>query len=358
MPEDDPARRLLLATPGFEATLIEELPVSWRPHALAELPGLVVTDEPPPGSPPWDPVFARQQLPAAREVRAASVAALAERCYALTEGSIDRGQGPFTWHAFAPTGTEPSLDGRAALIADETLALLRRRRKRAARAFRPAAEAARTFDEIALVIQLLLVERERGFLSIAPPVRLARGGWSITPWPGGVAPVADDRRPPSRAYRKLEEAFQWMGEEPAPGELCVDLGGAPGGWSYTALRRGARVIAVDRAPLAAALLKDPRLTMIVGNAFTYEPSDAHPIDWLLSDVVCEPPRALELLKRWLTRAMCRNAVVTVKFKGRGGYGFLASVRDALAEANLPRFRIKHLTHNKNEVTVMASRNTS
>jgi 23S rRNA (cytidine2498-2'-O)-methyltransferase len=115
------------------------------------------------------------------------------------------------------------------------------------------------------------------------------------------------------------------------------------------LKRGARVIAVDRSPLAPPVLNHPRLTMIEGNAFTYQAP--HPVDWLLSDVVCEPPRALELINRWIGPGGCRKLVVTVKFKGRAGYGFLATVRDALA--NLPRFRIKHLPHNKNEVTVMA-----
>ncbi|HEY4186747.1 MAG TPA: SAM-dependent methyltransferase [Polyangia bacterium] len=351
MPDGEP-RRLLLATPGFEAALIDELPPAWRARAEAASPGLVMADEPAmPEVPPRDPVFSRQQLPAAFPIDGASVAALAERCYALAEAAVDRAGGPFTLHAFALTGADPKLASRADLIAEQTLALLKQRRKRAARAYQPAADAARAFDEIALVLQVLLVDRERGFLSVAPPRQLGQGGWQLAPWPGGLAPVTDDRQPPSRAYRKLEEAFQWMGDEPTASELCVDLGGAPGGWSYTALKRGARVIAVDRSPLAPVVARHPRLTMIEGNAFTFEPPQ--PVDWLLSDVICEPPRALELIKRWVDRRACRKLVVTVKFKGQAGYGFLATMREALAEAKLDRFRIKHLLHNKNEVTVMA-----
>jgi len=201
-------------------------------------------------------------------------------------------------------------------------------------------------------VQVLLLDRERGYASAAPPRPLPRGGWQLAAWPGGIAPVADDRRPPSRAYRKLEEAFCWMNDQPAAGELCVDLGGAPGGWSYTALKRGARVIAVDRSPLAPELLRAPRLTMIEGNAFTYEPPQ--PADWLLSDVICEPSRSLALIERWVSRRACRKLVVTVKFKGREGYGILNDVRTALEAAPLGHARIKHLEHNKNEVTVMAA----
>jgi len=345
------AARLLLATPGFEAALCAELPPEWQAQAAPAWPGLVQAREPGAESPPRDPVFARQQLPAAVALGAASVAALAEQAYAAVEAAVDGAAGPFTLHAFALTGADPRLHGRAALVGEQTLALLRQRRRRASRGYRAPDQAARAFGALAVVVQVLLLDRERGYASAAPPRPLASGGCQLAAWPGGVAPVAEDRRPPSRAYRKLEEAFCWMNDEPKAGELCVDLGGAPGGWSYTALKRGAKVLAVDRSPLAPELLRAPHLTMIEGNAFTYEPPRR--VDWLLSDVVCEPPRALDLIQRWVGRRACRKLVVTVKFKGREGYGFLDQVRGAMAAAPLAHARIKHLEHNKNEVTVMA-----
>lgn len=345
------AIRLLLATPGFEAALAAELPPPWQAQTDTAWPGLIRAREPGPESPPCDPVFARQQLPNAGSLAGASIAALAEQAYALVEAEVDRATGPFTLHAYALTGADPRLHSRAALVGAETLALLRQRRRRASRAYQPPEEAARSFGALALVVQLLLLDRERGYASASPPRALRQGGWQLGAWPGGVAPVADDRRPPSRAYRKLEEAFCWMNDQPAPGELCVDLGGAPGGWSYTALKRGAHVIAVDRSPLAPELLREPRLTMIEGNAFTYEPPRR--ADWLLSDVVCEPPRSIALIEHWVAHRACRKLVVTVKFKGREGYGILDELRSRLAAAPLAHARIKHLEHNKNEVTVMA-----
>jgi len=342
--------RLLLGTPGFEAALCAELPAEWQARPAPAWPGLVLARETGAESPPRDPVFARQQLPAAVALQGASVAALAEEAYAAIEAAIDGATGRFTLHAFAPTGADPRLHSRAALVGAQTLALLRQRRRRASRAYQAPDEAARSFDALAVVVQLLLLDRERGYVSAAPPRPLPRGGCQLGAWPGGVAPVAEDRRPPSRAYRKLEEAFCWMNDQPRAGELCVDLGGAPGGWSYTALKRGARVIAVDRSPLAPELLRAPGLTMVEGNAFTYQPAQRS--DWLLSDVVCEPPRALALIAQWVERRACRKLVVTVKFKGRDGYGFLDGLRDALLAAPLAHARIKHLEHNKNEVTVM------
>jgi 23S rRNA (cytidine2498-2'-O)-methyltransferase len=165
--------------------------------------------------------------------------------------------------------------------------------------------------------------------------------------------VAIDRSPPSRAYQKLEEAFAWMGAAPRAGETCVDLGASPGGWTATVAKHGARVVAVDRAPLAPALARHPLVTTVIGNAFTYVPGA--PVDWLVCDVVCEPPRSLALCEAWLSGSLCRNLVVTVKFKGRAGYGVLADLA-ALFDRLRPAFaRVKQLAHNKNEVTVMVQR---
>lgn len=361
---DDPgvtaSSRIFLATPGFENAVIAELPPPWRAGAAVagDWPGLVIAaereadEQEVANAPALDPIFARQQLPRALSIEGSSVGTLAEACYRAIEGSVDRAVGPFTIQAAVATGADPRLAARADLIAEQALALLNQRRRRAARLYRPPLEASRSFAELRCVVQVLLITRERGFVSAARPRALSRGGWDLSPWPAGLAPVAEDRRPPSRAYRKLEEAFAWMGCEPRPGELCVDLGAAPGGWTYGALARGAHVIAIDRAPLAPPLDRHPNVEATTGNAFTYTPP--RPVDWLLSDIVCEPRRALDLLATWVGRELCRNLVVTIKFKGRDGYAILGEV-GALFPDRWRSARIKHLHHNKNEVTVMATR---
>src|SRR6202000_1992614 len=111
------------------------------------------------------------------------------------------------------------------------------------------------FAERWLVVQLLALSPRRVLISASPPRPLPRGGFDLAPWPGGAAPVAIDRAPPSRAYQKLEEPFFWMAREPRRGETCVDLGASPGGWTATLLKRGARVTAGERAALAAAVAR-------------------------------------------------------------------------------------------------------
>jgi 23S rRNA (cytidine2498-2'-O)-methyltransferase len=377
-------RAFYVGTPGFEAALAAELGGAALAAELGEPPPRVLVPGVVAGETAGvvDPVFARQALPEAAEVTGASVRALAEAAFAAVEGAIDRWPGPFTTHAYAPptppdddaptalpgaraahtrarqarraSAPEPrrgagdgGLGSRVALVEQELLALLGERRKRASRRHE-ARVAPSAFDERVLLAQLLLVARDRLVVSAAAPRALPRGGFDLAPWPAGAAPVADDRAPPSRAYRKLEEAFQWMGAAPGPGDTCVDLGAAPGSWTLMAARRGARVLAVDRAPLAPAVARAPGVTAVAGNAFTYEPP--RPVEWLLSDVICEPERAIALVGDWLPRA--RHLVVTVKFKGRDRYGALAALTPLFDAAHPAFARVKHLAHNKNEVTVM------
>ncbi len=197
------------------------------------------------------------------------------------------------------------------------------------------------------------MSRDRLLVSASAPRPLPRGGCDLAPWPGGDAPVSIDRAPPSRAYQKLEEAFLWMGAEPRPGDSCVDLGASPGGWTATLRKRRAQVVAVDRAPLAPPLARDPGVATVIGNAFVFTPP--RPVDWMVSDVVCEPPRSLALAERWVTSGLCRNLIVTVKFKGHAGYGVLDDVAQRLTAAGARFARVKQLAHNKNEVTIFARR---
>lgn len=297
-----------------------------------------------------DPIFSRQALPHAATITGTSVRALTEAIFASIDGALDEWPGPLSLHALTHTEPPPGLGSRAALVAREVLAILDRRRHRTFRRFRRADDPTAAFDARCLLVQLLALERERFVVSVAAPRRLPAGGVDLSRWPAGNAPVALDRAPPSRAYQKLEEALGWMGASPRAGEVCVDLGAAPGGWTATALKRGARVLAVDRAPVAPALACNPRVTMTVGNAFTYTPPA--PVDWLLCDVVCEPQRSLALVESWLTANLCRNLVVTVKFKGRSGYRVLDALPPLFARLRPAFARVKQLAHNKNEVTVM------
>ncbi|HEX6094388.1 MAG TPA: SAM-dependent methyltransferase [Dongiaceae bacterium] len=161
---------------------------------------------------------------------------------------------------------------------------------------------------------------------------------------GAVELVENKSAPPNRAYLTLWEALTLAGRWPQPGELCLDLGASPGGWSWVLQSLGARVIAVDRAPLDPQIAALPGIEYRAESAFALKPQDIGPVEWLCSDIVCYPAKLLELVQRWLESV--RNFVCTIKFQGETDHAAAA------AFAAIPGSRLMHLHHNKHELTWM------
>ena len=92
-------------------------------------------------------------------------------------------------------------------------------------------------------------------------------------WIAGPRRMADDPAAPSRSYLKLEEAFLVGGRSPKTGDTAVDLGAAPGGWSYSAARRGASVLAIDNGPLKGGAASHPAILHRREDAFRYQPPE-------------------------------------------------------------------------------------
>ena len=162
--------------------------------------------------------------------------------------------------------------------------------------------------------------------------------------PNGQVVFNEDKLAPSRAYMKLWELFTVEEVKPQANEKCLDLGAAPGGWTYVLNQLGCEVIAVDRAELDPMFDKQKRITTLKRNAFTLTHEDTGPIDWLFSDLICYPKDLLELVQRWLASGKCRNFVCTLKFRGPTDH------ETARAFALIPGSHLKHLSVNKHELT--------
>lgn len=168
-----------------------------------------------------------------------------------------------------------------------------------------------------------------------------------SPFPHGEVQFLEDKQaPPNRAYLKLWEALTLAGRRPQPGDVCLDLGSSPGGWTWVLQQCGARVISVDKAPLAPAIAALPGIDFRQQSAFALEPHEVGPIDWLCCDVICYPERLWKMLARWRAAGTVRNFVCTVKFQGATDHAAAASF------ASVDGARLMHLSHNKHELTWM------
>lgn len=164
-------------------------------------------------------------------------------------------------------------------------------------------------------------------------------------FPNGEVLFKEDKEtPPTRAYLKLWELFTLLEVRPKPGELCLDLGSCPGGWTWVLSEMGARVFSVDKAPLAPHVAAHSNVNFCTGSAFGLDPRHAGKVDWLFSDVICYPERLLGLVERWLEVGECRNFVCTVKFQNEDAH------KVAKQFAAIPGSRLIHLSCNKHELT--------
>lgn len=166
-----------------------------------------------------------------------------------------------------------------------------------------------------------------------------------SPFPNGAVNFVEDKvTPPNRAYLKLWEALTRIGTMPGPGELCLDLGASPGGWSWVLQSLGARVIAVDKAPLEPRIAELPNIESRQVSAFALKPQDIGAVDWLFCDVICYPERLYRLVTAWIDSGLARNMLCTIKFQGATDFAVQRRFAD------LPGARLMHLHNNKHELT--------
>jgi 23S rRNA C2498 (ribose-2'-O)-methylase RlmM len=288
--------------------------------------------------------FSAQFLPNAVFTTAESIKSWASAILNYVIATLGEETSSWCLHIFDPATAESGeIYSRPALIAKELRSLLKTKRRSLLRSLQETCSSGST------LIQVLLTTPNEGYLSVATLPTRALFGASISPVPAGFFPIADDKNPPSRAFKKLREAIQVFNLRMTPGQTAVDLGASPGGWSYVVAEHGVTVTAIDRSPLEGAVARDRRVTFVQGNAFTWRPS--HPVDWLVCDVITTPDKTLTILKSWIDNKLCRNFCVTVKFKGDPDITALHAIASYL-RSNTTYCDGRQLTHNKNELTVV------
>jgi 23S rRNA (cytidine2498-2'-O)-methyltransferase len=184
-----------------------------------------------------------------------------------------------------------------------------------------------------------------GSWTLLAPDRLLAAAQCSSPFANGEVEFVENREgPPNRAYLKLWDALTRLRAYPQVGETCLDLGASPGGWSWVLAKLGAKVIAIDKAPLEPRIAALPNIEWRQDSAFALEPASFGPIDWLCCDVICYPARLLKMIERWLAQGQVRNFVCTLKFQGETDHD------TASAFAAIPGSQLFHLHHNKHELT--------
>lgn len=180
----------------------------------------------------------------------------------------------------------------------------------------------------------------------------------------GIQRVSMAGDAPSRSYLKLAEAFEvfldkkeqalWL----KPGMTAVDLGAAPGGWTWQLVQRGLKVTAVDNGPLKGAAAGHPNIKHLRQDGFRFRPQ--RPVDWLVCDMVEQPQRVATLMTEWFIGGFAHHAIFNLKLPMKKRVAALGealdSIRSALNKKGI-RYQLeaKQLYHDREEVTIYMAR---
>jgi 23S rRNA (cytidine2498-2'-O)-methyltransferase len=187
-------------------------------------------------------------------------------------------------------------------------------------------------------------------------------GASLAPWgsrwPMGIPRLRMPAGAPSRSTLKLVEAIHaFLGERELEllhaGMRAVDLGAAPGGWTWQLAHRGLRVTAVDNGPLKGDIADDPLVTHLRVDGLSYLPRK--PVDWMVCDIVELPSRIAALVARWIGEGHARRAIFNLKLPMKQRYAEMLRCKQMI-EDRLVRSRVQYgillrqLYHDREEVT--------
>ena len=187
-------------------------------------------------------------------------------------------------------------------------------------------------------------------------------GTSAAPWASrwtmGIPRLRMPGRAPSRSTLKLAEAFVVFlaggeRERLRAGMRSVDLGAAPGGWTWQLAQRGIRVTAVDNGALKGDVRDDPLVTHLRADGLSYLPK--RPVDWVVCDIVEQPSRIAALVARWIGDGHARRAIFNLKLPMKKRYDEVrrceAIIREALEKARVEHsLSLRQLYHDREEVT--------
>ncbi len=203
-------------------------------------------------------------------------------------------------------------------------------------------------------LQVLLTSGDSAWVGMSLP-------GNDSPWLGGIPRLRIPKAAPSRSTLKLEEAWhvflptEGWGDELKAGSWAVDLGAAPGGWTWQLVQRGLKVMAVDNGPMNNQLMLTRQVDHYEADGFLFEPPRA--VAWMVCDIADKPARVIHLMSTWFVNRWCRKSVFNLKLPMAKRYLEVCKLLERLQE-NCDQagvkisWQAKQLYHDREEITVM------
>jgi 23S rRNA (cytidine2498-2'-O)-methyltransferase len=181
---------------------------------------------------------------------------------------------------------------------------------------------------------------------------------TASPWRLGIPRIRMPKDAPSRSTAKLAEAIHYFLRDNdkkllQPEMHAVDLGAAPGGWTWQLVHRGLHVMAVDNGAMKGDMVDNALVRHLREDGFRFQPKK--PLDWMVCDIVDSPSRIATLVGRWLSQGWARHTIFNLKLPMKKRFDEVERCRAIIEEALGERrgrfaLQFKHLFHDREEIT--------
>ncbi|AZS52230.1 23S rRNA (cytidine(2498)-2'-O)-methyltransferase RlmM [Entomomonas moraniae] len=178
-------------------------------------------------------------------------------------------------------------------------------------------------------------------------------------WPMGIPRLKFPREAPSRSTLKIEEAWHFFiprqewDTRLALSMTAIDLGAAPGGWTWQLVKRHMYVTAIDNGPMQPELMETGQVKHIQADGFTYKPNKA--VNWMVCDIVEKPARTAAMVQTWLAEGWCKEAIVNFKLPMKQRYLEVMKLTERMQDHFIDHgikvnITCKQLYHDREEIT--------
>lgn len=179
-------------------------------------------------------------------------------------------------------------------------------------------------------------------------------------WPGGVPrfPIPDSVV--SRAFFKTKEAMMWSRFPFQEGDVCVELGSAPGGSVQALLDAKLEVIGIDPAVMDESIMANPSFTHMKKRNAYINKKDIADAKWLFADSNVAPQHTLDSVAEIVNNqhTSVHGLVLTLKLLQDKLTHEINQYAATVKSWGFNFVRVRQLAFNRNEVCLIALKRKS
>lgn len=169
----------------------------------------------------------------------------------------------------------------------------------------------------------------------------------------GIPRLIADEFIPSRAYFKIEEAMALTQDKVKEGDVVLEIGSAPGGATYSMLKRGAKVYGVDNAEMSEICMKNNKfIHMKMAMQKLTKDNIPENITTVVCDVNLDPYDVIPfLMEIFVLRPNIKRVYYTLKMGKRVKVKDIPDFILRFERAGFTKIKAVQLPSNKSEIMV-------